>query len=310
MSSAGQSWTGSVRRIVVAVVAGCVMTCAMTYTATALSTTAIAGPADDPPADDSAGDGSPDGAPAESFTPVLSVSLVTDLDPVSQTVTVAGSGYDEARGIYVAFCVVPPPGQPPTPCGGGVDMTGESGSSHWISSHPPDYGDGLAVPYGAGGSFEVELSVSAMLSADIDCRVVQCAVVTRNDHTRLADRGQDVIVPVWFGEPRDHAQSPDAASPDPTPSPSADPGTDADQAPDTSPSTPDTSSTLGTTPTPPPIAATTTTPTVTSAPSDDVVEPPRGAAPVWPVWTGTGVAALGLVVVRRPWRSSRRGGGA
>ena len=128
----------------------------------------------------------------------LTVSATTDLDPAGVTVTATGSGYDTSKGIYVSFCVVPPPGQLPTPCGGGIDLTGTGGGTVWVSSNPPIYATGLTTPYGPGGSFKVKLMVKAALDDTTDCRVVVCAVVTRNDHTRTDDRSQDVFVPVTF----------------------------------------------------------------------------------------------------------------
>lgn len=127
----------------------------------------------------------------------LSVSATDGLSPSGQTVTVSGSGYDVNKGIYIAFCVRPAAGQLPSPCGGGADLSGTSGGSIWISSNPPPYGATLAKPYGAGGTFSVALAVSPTIG-DVDCRVTQCAVVTRNDHTRGSDRSQDVVVPVSF----------------------------------------------------------------------------------------------------------------
>ncbi|WP_433062354.1 hypothetical protein [Dactylosporangium sp. CS-033363] len=128
----------------------------------------------------------------------LTVSKTSGLSPAGETVTVSGAGYDVTKGIYVAFCVDNGAGQIPTPCGGGMDMTGSSGASHWISSNPPAYGQGLAEPYGAGGTFRVSLKVSAALAEGVDCRTKRCAVVTRADHTRTSDRTQDVRVGVSF----------------------------------------------------------------------------------------------------------------
>jgi hypothetical protein len=127
----------------------------------------------------------------------LSVSQTKGLARAGQTVTVSGSGYDVTKGIYVAFCQDNGAGVLPSPCGGGADMTGSSGGSAWISSHPPSYGEGLATPYGSGGSFRVSIRVSQMIG-DVDCTVRACAIVTRNDHTRTSDRSQDVRVPVRF----------------------------------------------------------------------------------------------------------------
>ncbi|MEU3309172.1 cell wall protein [Nocardiopsis sp. NPDC006832] len=134
----------------------------------------------------------------------LSVSKTSGIDPDGETVTVTGSGYDTAKGIYVALCDTANAGSSvaPGPCIGGVDMEGEGGSSAWISSNPPPYGEGLATPYTGGGTdggFTVELAVKAK-DDNTDCTAAgtECAVVTRNDHTRSSDRGQDEFVPVTF----------------------------------------------------------------------------------------------------------------
>ncbi|MFF8357841.1 immunoglobulin I-set domain protein [Streptomyces chartreusis] len=127
----------------------------------------------------------------------LTVTPVNDLATKNQTLKVTGSGYDTKKGIYVALCVDNGDGEPPTPCIGGVDMSGGSHSSAWISSDPPDYGAELAVPYGAGGTFEVELTVDAK-DEHTDCFKATCVLATRNDHTVSGDRSQDVKVPVRF----------------------------------------------------------------------------------------------------------------
>lgn len=134
----------------------------------------------------------------------LTVSKTSGIDPDGETVTVTGSGYDTAKGIYVALCDTANASSSiaPGPCIGGVDMEGDGGSSAWISSNPPPYGEGLATPYTGGGTdggFTVELSVKAK-DDNTDCTAsgTECAVVTRNDHTRSSDRGQDKFVPVTF----------------------------------------------------------------------------------------------------------------
>jgi hypothetical protein len=151
-------------------------------------------------------------ASAQGCSPQLSVSRTTGLAPAGETVTVSGSCYDVNKGVYVAFCVVPPPGTVPSPCGGGVDMSGANGLSHWISSNPPPQGVGLTAPYGPGGTFTVTMRPSSQLNAAVDCRRVSCAVVTRNDHTRSSDRSQDVIVPVTFAADAVSAPAPAAPS--------------------------------------------------------------------------------------------------
>lgn len=144
---------------------------------------------------------SADGRSVSGAGKTLTVSQADGLATGGQTVTVSGSGYDEAKGVYVSLCVVPPPGQTPTPCGGGADRAGTSGASAWVSSDPPDYASGLSQPYGPGGTFTVQLSVSPTINAGLDCRQVACAIVTRNDHTRGSDRSQDLLVPVTFADP-------------------------------------------------------------------------------------------------------------
>lgn len=130
----------------------------------------------------------------------LTASKTKKLDRSGETVTVTGSGYDETKGIYVAFCRDNGPGVLPSPCGGGADMSGSSGTSVWISSNPPSYAEGLTEPYGRNGSFRVSIQVSQMIG-DVDCAVQACAIVTRNDHTRTADRSQDKRIPVRFAAP-------------------------------------------------------------------------------------------------------------
>jgi hypothetical protein len=76
-------------------------------------------------------------------------------------------------------------------------MAGGSHSSAWISSDPADYGEDLAIPYGAGGTFVVELTVDAK-DEYTDCIKAGCVLATRNDHTLSGDRSQDVRVPVGF----------------------------------------------------------------------------------------------------------------
>jgi hypothetical protein len=127
----------------------------------------------------------------------LTVTPVNGLATEDQKLKITGSGYDVDKGIYVALCVDNGAGELPTPCVGGVDMSGTSHSSAWISSNPPDYGEDLAIPYGEGGTFEVELTVDAK-DEFTDCFRATCVLATRADHTLGGDRSQDVKVPVSF----------------------------------------------------------------------------------------------------------------
>ncbi len=151
----------------------------------------------------------------------LTVSKSVRLDPDGETVTVSGTGYNTEKGIYVAFCVDNGAGRTPTPCLGGVDMSGDSGASVWVSSNPPSYGKGLAKPYrgnGHKGTFSVQLEVRAK-DANTDCTTsgVTCAVITRNDHTRGGDQSQTVRIPVTFagaaGDAGDDQGSDNSATP-------------------------------------------------------------------------------------------------
>ncbi len=210
------------------------------------------------------------GAPQAAAAGATSVSKTTGLNPGGDTITVTGNGFDVNKGIYVAVCVDNGPGQVPTPCLGGVDTSGGSGGSAWISSNPPSYGTGLAVPYGPGGSFSVTLPVTAVDPVTgTDCRVVVCAAVTRSDHTRTADRSQDTRVPLSFGEP----------APPPAPEPTPEPTTTTTAPPPT-------------TTTPPPTTTTTTTTQPPAAPALTAAETPDRTG--W--WLAGGVAALLLAV--------------
>ncbi|WP_436794255.1 hypothetical protein [Actinospongicola halichondriae] len=173
-----------------------------------------------PPA--AAGGGAPattrsaDGRSVSGAGKTLTVSQADGLASSGQTLRVDGSGYDEARGVYVSLCVIPPEGTTPSPCGGGVDRENTSGASAWISSDPPSYATGVSQPYEPGGAFSVTIEVSPAINADLDCRQVRCAIVTRNDHTRGSDRSQDLLIPVTFADPS--VPTTMASPPEPTPS--------------------------------------------------------------------------------------------
>lgn len=136
----------------------------------------------------------------------LTVDRSTGLAASGDSVQVSGSGFDLSKGIYVGVCVNNGPGAVATPCLGGVDMSGGSGSSIWISSNPPAYGQGLAQPFAQSdgkGSFSVSLAVSASdtLTNCQDPAIAPngCVIATRADHTRSADRSADVLIPISFG---------------------------------------------------------------------------------------------------------------
>jgi hypothetical protein len=144
---------------------------------------------------------------------VLSVEPGGDVDTsalaVGDRFVVSGSGYDPARGIYVAICAIPDdPTIKPGPCLGGVPTQEaaetEEGAiqfapSNWIND------DWAWKLFGArsfddrdSGTFTAYLEVPPPADENVDCREVRCAVYTRNDHTASGDRVQDLYVPVGF----------------------------------------------------------------------------------------------------------------
>ena len=112
-------------------------------------------------------------------------------------VTVTGKGFDETIGIYLAYCVLPKKGLAPTPCGGGADIQGVKEASYWISSNPPAYGVGLAIPFQAGGRFKEQVAVTKKIGK-FDCTKVKCAITVRSDHLHEGDRMHDLFIPITF----------------------------------------------------------------------------------------------------------------
>jgi hypothetical protein len=109
--------------------------------------------------------------------------------------TVKGQYFDETVGIYLAFCVVPKKGEPPTPCGGGVNKSGSGEASFWISSNPPPYAIGLTEEFLPGGRFTQKVKVSKIIGK-FDCTKVKCAITVRADHLRSNDRSSDLFIPI------------------------------------------------------------------------------------------------------------------
>lgn len=124
---------------------------------------------------------------------VLQVSNLED----KQLVIVRGKNYNTNLGIYVAFCELPPKGQKPDNCYGGINLDNDSDGSVWVSSNPPIYGKYLAKPFWKGGRFKVEVQVSKTIGNFV-CKRNKCGVITRADHTNGDNRSADVRVPVSF----------------------------------------------------------------------------------------------------------------
>ncbi|MFK0145229.1 hypothetical protein ACIQUZ_09120 [Streptomyces griseus] len=135
----------------------------------------------------------------------LTVSATTGLDPAGEKVRVTGEGYGQKSGIYVALCKDNGDNRVPSPCLGGADMSGGSKTSQWIVPPGDPYEGDLARAFGPGGTFDVEIEISAE-GDGLDCAEVACSLVTRADHRSSGDRSQDVRIPVAFagqepGEP-------------------------------------------------------------------------------------------------------------
>ncbi|MYT92326.1 hypothetical protein GTY40_14935 [Streptomyces sp. SID8359] len=127
----------------------------------------------------------------------LTVSAGTGLDPAGQKIRVTGEGYGTTAGIYVALCKDNGANRVPSPCLGGADMSGGSKNSQWIVPPGDPYEGELALPFGPGGTFDVEIEIKAK-GDGLDCADVPCSVVTRADHRSSGDRSQDVRIPVTF----------------------------------------------------------------------------------------------------------------
>lgn len=127
---------------------------------------------------------------------------------VGDRIVISGTGYDSSRGIYVAICAIPDePTTKPGPCIGGVPENEESsevGAVQWAASNwiNDDWAWKLfgARSYDdlAGGTFTAYLEVGDPVGEGFDCRIERCGIYTRNDHTALNDRVQDLYVPVAF----------------------------------------------------------------------------------------------------------------
>lgn len=128
-----------------------------------------------------------------------------------ERLVVSGSGYDASRGIYVAICAIPDsPTIKPGPCLGGVpdqeqetvaDGTIQWAPSNWVNN---DWAWKLFGARGyddaATGTFTAYLEIPDPVGEGIDCRVDACGIFTRNDHTAMNDRVQDLYIPVGFAE--------------------------------------------------------------------------------------------------------------
>jgi len=146
------------------------------------------------------------------LAPEPGASVDTSALSPGDRLVVSGTGYDGTRGIYVAICRIPDDtATKPGPCIGGVpDQQGagegsvgavEYAPSNWIND---DWAWKLFGARGyddaAAGTFTAYLEVGDPVGDGLDCVAEKCGIFTRNDHTALTDRAQDLYVPVRFAD--------------------------------------------------------------------------------------------------------------
>lgn len=132
------------------------------------------------------------GSMGQSLTVAKSKGLID-----KQDVMVSGRNFNTKIGIYVAYCVIPKPGQRPDPCYGGINIDQSSNGSMWVSSNPPWYGWPITTKYGPNGTFRFPILVSKTID-NYDCTKIKCGIVSRADHTRSNYRKADVFIPITF----------------------------------------------------------------------------------------------------------------
>jgi LPXTG-motif cell wall-anchored protein len=121
-------------------------------------------------------------APASAAdAPTIALSKSAGLTAAGEEITVTGKGFKPGKGVYIAQTVAKPAGGVPT-----------------------QYGNAGYVPQvGADGTFSVKIKPAQTFEgkdkAKVDCASTPCFVATFNDHTDIANRDQDVWVPVTFG---------------------------------------------------------------------------------------------------------------
>ena len=152
-----------------------------------------------------------DGRKRELSAELEGTSTSLDALVAGDRITVRGSGYDSSTGVYVAICKIPDSlGVKPGPCLGGVgsmEEVGEAvpgaieyGASNWVNDVWAWRLFGArSFDDAAQGTFTAFIEVPEPAEEGVDCRADPCGLYTRNDHTALADRVQDLYIPIAFG---------------------------------------------------------------------------------------------------------------
>ena len=146
-------------------------------------------------------------------TRTLSVVNESGAEPALSAVSagdrlvVSGTGFNPEQGIYVAVCRVPDElDGKPGPCLGGVgsqeveefeEGVVQYAASNWINEA---FAWRLFGARGfddrSAGTFTAYIELPPAADENVDCTVDPCGLYTRNDHTAVADRVQDLYLPL------------------------------------------------------------------------------------------------------------------
>lgn len=150
-----------------------------------------------------------DDARTRTLSVVDEAGAAPDLSMVSagDRLVVSGEGFDPDQGIYVAVCRVPDElDEKPGPCLGGVgsqeveefeEGVVQYAASNWINEA---FAWRLFGARGfddrSAGTFTAYIELPPAADENLDCAVEACGLYTRNDHTAVTDRVQDLYLPL------------------------------------------------------------------------------------------------------------------
>ncbi|MEJ6488292.1 Ig-like domain-containing protein [Leucobacter sp. USCH14] len=127
------------------------------------------------------------------YTPKLSVSDASDLDPAGATVTVIGSGYNPKQAIYIFLCSDV---ELPTNLFDHALNCQKGAKVVYAHGAKTKAGDPQPLQFDAEGNFTTSFDVRALDAA-------ATAVFTAANHTAMADRGQDAKAVLSFAPAKD-----------------------------------------------------------------------------------------------------------
>ena len=123
----------------------------------------------------------------------------------------AAKAFDASQGLYLAVCAVPDElDTRPGPCLGGIGSQEveefEEGVVQWAASNWINEAfawrlfGARSFDDGEAGTFTAYVEVPPAVDEGVDCTQVQCGLYTRNDHTAINDRVQDLYVPLRWAD--------------------------------------------------------------------------------------------------------------